>query len=156
MFKQDYIVYLDRMIKDMKEYDYCDYSYTLSQLSLEIENGDEVIKYDILRRRLGLNEFYGTGELEVIERDYTSTLNLERFKIYKNNLLYLGEVEFTSDSFDNKLMINDKETGYEITEYHEYKVESPEIRNNSNLFFDINNKKLITLEGKDFAEYTEN
>ena len=53
-------------------------------------------------------------------------------------------------------MINDKETGYEITEYHEYKVESPEIRNNSNLFFDINNKKLITLEGKDFAEYTEN
>lgn len=156
MFKQDYIVYLDRMIKDMEEHDYCDYYYTLSQLSLEIEDCDEVVRYDILRRRLGMSEFYGTGELKVTGKDYTSTLNLERFKVYKNNLLYLGEVEFSPDSFDNKLMINDREVSYEITEYHEYKVESPEIRNGSNLFFDIKNKKLITLEGKDFAEYTEN
>lgn len=155
MDKQDYISYLDRLIRDTKNYNISDYEFTMRQLESDAYVDRDIIRYDVFRRKKGLEDFYGTRELQVPDKEYTSVLNLEHLKIYKGNLLYIEEVEFSPNQFEYKFTVDDKEVSYRISEDKVYMIESTEIKNNSNLFFDIKHKKLITMEGKDFAEYEE-
>ena len=153
--KQDYISYLDRLIRDTKNYNISDYEFTMRQLESDAYVDRDIIRYDVFRRKKGLEDFYGTRELQIPDKEYTSVLNLEHLKIYKGNLLYIEEVEFSPTQFEYKFTVDDKEVSYRISEDKVYMIESTEIKNNSNLFFDIKHKKLITMEGKDFAEYEE-
>ena len=155
MDKQDYISYLDRLIRDTKNYNISDYEFTMRQLESDAYVDRDIIRYDVFRRKKGLEDFYGTRELQIPDKEYTSVLNLEHLKIYKGNLLYIEEVEFSPTQFEYKFTVDDKEVSYRISEDKVYMIESTEIKNNSNLFFDIKHKKLITMEGKDFAEYEE-
>lgn len=155
MDKQDYITYLDRLLRDKQNFDICDYQFTLNHLASDSFTDIDVIEFDVYRRRLGLEDFYGTRELMIPKEKLSCTIALNEYEVYKDSLLCLGEVEFIPMKFYKTFKVNDIEVSYSSEEAGYFKIESGEIRNNCHLFFDIKNKKLITLEDSDFAEYEE-
>lgn len=150
MDKSEYLGYIDRLIGDIDSYNMCDYEYTMRQLSSDTYTEVQLIEFDIFRRKHGIEGLYGLRELIPKGIDYGAVLNLNLFEVYHDSLLYLGEVEFVPIDFNRSFVVDDEELSYDSTECGYYKVGYGEMRGNSNLFFDIKNKKLITMEGSDF------
>lgn len=152
MDKDEYVRHLDAMIEAQNSNDYANLIFIRNLMGCELRISDDLIDFDTFRRRNGLNKFYAFDEVKRNESTYANVGILEKFSIYKENYLFLGEVSFVPKDLKYKMLVDNEIIEYEQdSENHtDYLISSNEIKDDALLFFDILNKKVVIIEKDTF------